>query len=154
MNGVRQLARIFSLALFLSLSACASQPKPTVARVTFDVQPGVNPDTRGRASPIVVRMYELTSLTAFDSADFFSVYERDKETLAGELVAREEFQLLPAEKRQFERRLQLTTRYVGVVAAFRDLERSQWRATVAVPAGASIAVGIRLDQGKISITAR
>src|ERR1700680_2089380 len=117
------------LAILLGLSACASPPpppKPTTITAALDAHANVNPDARGRPSPVVVRFYELKSLAAFDAADFFSMFDRDKETLGAELVAREEFNLRPGEKRPLARTLQLDTRYIGVVAAFRDLERSQW----------------------------
>jgi predicted component of type VI protein secretion system len=36
-------------------------------------------------------------------------------------------------RQKFNRPLNLDTRYVGVVAAFRDLENAQWKAFTAVP---------------------
>ena len=118
----------FSLALVaLVLAACASAPpppKPTILQITLDVAANVNPDAHGRPSPVVVRLYELKSLAVFGSTDFFSLDERGKETLGPELVTLEEFQLAPGTKRQFERKPQGETQYIGVAAAFRDLERS------------------------------
>ena len=114
----------------------------------------MNPDSRGRPSPVVLRFYELKSLAAFNSADFFGLYERDKETLGPELVAREEFQLLPGDKKQFQRQVQPDTRYVGVLAAFRDLERATWRASAPVPANQTTPLMVTLDGNKVSVSAR
>ena len=35
---------------------------------------------------MVVRVYELKALAAFDSADFFSLFEKEGETLSGNLI--------------------------------------------------------------------
>jgi type VI secretion system protein VasD len=155
MNSKRFFLRILFLTLpALLLASCASVKPPTVVQLAIDVDAGVNPDSRGRASPLMVRYFELRSLAAFDGADFFSLFERDKETLGAELVAREEFQLQPKEQRKLERTLQPDTRYVGVVAAYRDLERATWRAAVAVTPEKVNPVTIRLDARKVTMTLR
>ncbi len=140
-----------------ALAGCASPPKPpppTVVQATIEVAPNVNPDSRGRASPVVVKVFELKTLATFNSADFFSLFEKDKETLAAELMGRDELQLKPKETRKFERTLQPDTRYIGVVAGFRDLERANWRASVAVPLQQTTPVTIRLDARSISVSAK
>jgi len=95
--------------------------------------------------------YALEQISAtFNAADFFSLYERDKETLGADVLAREEFQLMPGDKRQFQRPTQADTRFVAVVAAFRDLERAQWRAASAVPLNQTTPIVIKLDGSKVS----
>lgn len=139
------------------IAGCASPPKPpppTVIKVNVEVIAGVNPDANGRPSPVVMKFFELKSLAAFESADFFSLFEKDKETLGAESVAREEIQLQPQENRKFERELQPDTRFIGVVAAFRDLERAKWRAALAVPAHKTTPVTIRIDARSVSLTAQ
>jgi type VI secretion system protein VasD len=136
------------------MSGCASPPpppKPTIIQATIDVRASTNPDAKGRPSPIVLRFYELKSLAAFMSSDFFSLYDRDKETLAAELVAREEFQLTPGKSQQFERKLQPETTHIAVVAAFRDLERAQWRASMPVVPQQTTPVVIRLEGSTVSV---
>jgi len=121
-----RFTRWMVLAFLLLIAGCG----PAV--ISMNVKDVVNPDIHGRPSPVVVRIYELKSLTAFNGADFFSLYEKEKETLGAELLARQEYFLRPGDKLEFKRKLQDDTRYVAVVAAFRDLEHSQWRSSVAV----------------------
>jgi type VI secretion system protein VasD len=142
------------MLLALALAGCAGAPKPTVVQAAIQAGAKVNPDARGRSSPVILRFYELKSLAAFSQADFFSLYERDKETLGAELVAREEFQIMPGEKKELTRVLQMDTRYIGVVAAFRDVERGEWRAQTPVPAGSKASMVIQLDGSKVGIAAR
>ena len=59
---------------------------------------------------------------------------------------------MPADKRTFTRQLQPDTRYIGVVAAFRDLEQSQWRAAAPVPAGRTVPLVIQLEGKKIFLS--
>lgn len=141
----------------LFLAGCAGAPKPpppTVIQLSLAVGSDANPDSRGRASPVIVRLFELKSRAAFDSADFFSLYEKDQSTLGSEMVAREEFQLKPMEMRQIERTLQPDTRHIGVVAAFRDLERAIWRSATVVPLNKTSAVQLRIEGRSITINAK
>jgi len=155
-------ARFLLPAVFLTgLFACASAPPPpppppppTVLQATIIVLPNVNPDARGRPSPVVFRFYELKALAAFTTADFFALLDKDKEILGAELVAREEFQLMPGEQRKLERKVQADTRYIGAIAAFRDLERAQWRATMTVIPQRTSTVEIKLDGSKVTIESR
>jgi len=106
----------------------------------------VNPDTRKRASPIVIRVYELKSSASFDAADFLSLYERDQATLAAEMGSREEFVLGPGESKPWEKVAGDGVRFIGVIAAFRDIERARWKAKVPVKANARNVITIRADE--------
>ena len=69
-------------------------------------------------------------------------------------MAREELQLQPKENRKIERKLPAESRYIGVVASFRDLERATWRAAVAIPPEKVTNLTIRFDARSVGITAR
>ena len=125
--------------------------KPSVAEMSFVVGPDVNPDVTGRPSPVIVRTYELKSATAFNSSDFFAMFERDRETLGADLVARDEWALMPGNNRQALKNLQRDTRYVGVVAAFRDVERARWRAATFVYPNQTTRMEIRLERNEVNI---
>jgi len=156
------LTRIAVVALAALLASCfggkpvapPAAPPPSASRLkaTIDVADSVNPDARGRPSPIVVKVYELKAPTTFNGADFFSLFERDRETLGGDLVAVEEIQLLPGEKRAYERVLQAGTRNFGVLAAFRAVETAQWRATLPIEANRSNRVLIKLEGTRCTIS--
>lgn len=110
-----------------SLVGCASAPKPVVVKMTLQASADVNPDQRGRPSPVSVKLFELKSLAAFEKADFFSLFDRERETLGAELVGRDELVLKPGDRVVQERKLAPDVQFIGVLAGFRDLERSQWR---------------------------
>jgi type VI secretion system protein VasD len=121
--------------VLLALAACAGAPKPpppTQVAATIQASPQVNPSTSKRPSPVLVRVYELKTVAAFNSADFMSLYQRDKEQLGGDLVSKEEFTLAPGESRSFAKVLAPETRFLGVLAAYRDVEHAKWRSVVPV----------------------
>jgi type VI secretion system protein VasD len=95
----------------------------------------VNPDIHGRPSPVTVRLYEFKSSAQFIAADFMALFDQDKTVLAGDIVVREEFVLRPGETKTIAKLLAPETLSVGVMAAFRDLERARWRDVVVLSAG-------------------
>jgi type VI secretion system protein VasD len=137
--------RISLLGLGLGLVvACATAPP--LLQGSIKAAPTTNPDGRGRPSPIVVRVYELRALGAFNNADFFSLFEKEAETLGAELVGREEYTVQPSESKPYQRQLQPDTKFIGVAAAFRDLENSRWRQSAAVPASREVTLSVALDK--------
>jgi type VI secretion system protein VasD len=100
-----------------------------------------------------LRVYELKNATAFNSADFVALYERDKAELAADIVSREEIILQPGETRPVAAKtLALEVRFIAVMGAFRDLERSQWRSVAAVLPGQKQRIVIRADGLAVSVT--
>jgi type VI secretion system protein VasD len=125
------------------LVACASGPKPTQVAGAIEVSAEANPSPSGRPSPLQVRVYELKSAAAFNSADFMSLYERDAATLGPEMVAREEFVLSPGASRPYTKTLAPDTRFLGFVAAYRDLDHAKWRTTLPIQPGKSQKIVVR-----------
>ncbi|MBT2337562.1 MULTISPECIES: type VI secretion system lipoprotein TssJ [Pseudomonas] len=142
-----------AFATTLLLSGCASwspfsaMTKLNLALTTSDE---LNPDLNGRPSPLVVRLFELKHPVAFENTDFFSLYERARETLAADLVASEELELRPGES--VELRLSLTGdgRYLGMLAAYRDLPHTRWRYTLPVAGGQLTEANLSLDRTGIT----
>ncbi|WP_342113431.1 type VI secretion system lipoprotein TssJ [Pseudoduganella sp. OTU4001] len=141
------------VALAAMLCSCAAPPKkPSVAQANITVAADVNPDARGRPSPVVIRLYELKALGGFQNGDFFSLFERGKEVLGADVLASEEMVLRPGDKKRMDRQLQPDTRFVAAVAAFRDLDRAVWRASVAIAPNQTVPITINLKTREISIT--
>jgi len=136
----------------LVAAGCASAPKPTKVSGSVEASATINPSTSQRPSPLLLRVYELKSPTAFNAADFMSLYQRDQAELAADLVAREELTLAPGESRPLSKMLSPDTRYIGVVAAFRDLEHARWRSIAVVEPGKSKKVVIRADALSVAVT--
>lgn len=92
----------------------------------------INPDSNGRPSPVVVYVFELTSNPLFESQDFFSIYEESEKVLGPDLVNKYEISLTPGQKETYQASMSPKTEYLGIVAAFRDIENSNWRQVIEV----------------------
>ena len=148
----RQLMTLAASASVAAIAGCAAKPPPpTLLKAQLSAQANVNPDARNRPSPVTVRVYALKARAAFDNADFFALYERDKETLGADLVEKDEFQMKPGENRSLDKLLAPEIAYLGVFAAFRDLERAQWRAVVTLVPRTINVLQIRLEQSNVTI---
>jgi type VI secretion system protein VasD len=131
--------------------APAAVVAPSTVELSFFVSTDVNPDASGRASPVIVRIYELRSVAAFNATDFFSLFDKEKDVLGGELLVRDELPLMPGGTPQAIKNLRSETRYLGIVAAFRDIERARWRASTPVLRNQATRMDVKLDQSQVSI---
>jgi type VI secretion system protein VasD len=140
------------------LAACAAKPPPppivTPVAMTLVAGADANPDARGRASPLTVRVYALKTSGAFEAADFFSLFEKDQATLGAEMVQREEVLLRPGDSRKLEMTLAADVKAIGVMAAFRDLERARWREVRVVEPGKALNWNVGFGARQIRIEAK
>jgi type VI secretion system protein VasD len=129
------LFRAAALACVLALAACSSSPPPqTGIKVNLVASPQINPNSAHQPSPVVVRVYELKNLDQFSAADFFQLYDTDKQYLAQDLISRREVEVKPGETVTVEAGGpdSAATRFVGVVAAYSDIQVATWRASVPI----------------------
>lgn len=105
----------------------------------------LNPDANGRASPVVLRLYELKSAAQFGSADFLLLFDQDRAALASDIVTREEFVMRPGESKSISKPLAPETKAIAVMAAFRDVERARWRAVSMLTPGKDNVVTVVID---------
>ncbi|HMD73040.1 MAG TPA: type VI secretion system lipoprotein TssJ [Steroidobacteraceae bacterium] len=130
MRTFRAMPIALVLAACTMFAACASAPKPQPVNVKLNivVSADVNPDAQNRPSPIVVRIYQLKDDAAFKDADFFALYDKEEATLAASLGSRAEYELAPGESRSVDYSVSPDTRFIGVIAAYRNIRDAQWRA--------------------------
>jgi type VI secretion system protein VasD len=156
LKGLRRQALMAVCAVGMAFVAgCSSTPKPVVSSIQVNVSAAgdVNPDSRRRASPVTVRLYAMKSAAPFESADFFSLFEKDTATLGAELVQREEMLLRPGEQKALPLKFGPEVKAIAVMAAFRDLERSRWRAVHVVEVGKAMDLAVNLTGSQIGLQA-
>ena len=153
---MRQRPGPLNWILFVACAAllwgCASGTKPTSVDIQLTGDATVNPDSRNRPSPVMVRIYELKTPATFESADFFSLFDKDRETLAADMNTRDEFVLQPGQTLSLKREAKPDTRFIAVLAAYRDLERSRWRAVTALSPGKSQVVKITAGARAVEVS--
>jgi len=157
--GDRQrFARLGILLWLVGAAGCSSPPPPkpitTPVAMTLVAGADANPDARGRASPLTVRVYALKTSGAFESADFFTLFEKDQATLGAEMVQREEFLLRPGDSKKLELSLAPDVKSIGLMAAYRDLERARWREVRAIDVGKTVMLDVNFGARQIRVDAK
>ena len=119
--------KFFMAACGVFLSACSSTPDPTLLDLTMTADADLNPDLTSRPSPMVVKLVELKSHTAFGNADYFALAGNTKNTLGPDYVAEEVLPVRPGESKTLKLRLHPGSRFIGVIAEYRALDKAVWR---------------------------
>jgi type VI secretion system protein VasD len=129
--------------------ALEDDPPKVVIRIKTDSD--VNPDETGRASPIVLRIYELKSDDVFNNADFFALYEEDTTILGDDMTARDEMKMPPDELIEIEKELDMEVRHIGVLAAYRQLDDAVWRGSIDTPPDETTYIDITVGRLTLSV---
>jgi type VI secretion system protein VasD len=128
----RLLLALPALAV-LPLAACTTAPRRTVPvtlSLEFKVGIEANPDPSGRPSPVLLSVYKLRKFEAFRALDYFSLSAAEDHA---EYRLEEAFSMQPGADGQRSYTLEPEEIGFGVVAAYRDIERSQWRVSAELP---------------------
>ncbi|OYD21101.1 type VI secretion system lipoprotein TssJ [Oceanimonas baumannii] len=138
----------FFFALCLAMAGCSHQPHHALLDLSLVASEEQNPDVNGRPSPMIIKLMELKSASAFNNGDFFALYGAAADTLGTDLVAMESLAVRPGETVKLQLRLKPDSRYVGVVAAYRDLDGDNWRYLLPLKQGKQnvIELGLTEDQ--------
>lgn len=142
-------------AVALCLAACggSAKPKPVPPTKASLVAAGdVNPDSSGRPSPVVVRLYQLKEESALDNAAYFALSDKEQETLGATLISREEYELKPGETRTLELKIAPEAHYLAAVAGYRDINNTKWKTLL--PAGQKLkTVTVNVGKSEIALVA-
>ena len=142
-------ALVVILALFcMSLTAGCSKPRVELAVAS---QPNVNPDHSSRPSPVLVKIYELRNDLAFKQAEFTTLFDTPLQVLGADLIATDELVFIPGEARRVAYHPNPNTRFVGIVAGFRQMDRALWRVIKPVDPEEENWVAIELNDATILV---
>jgi len=124
-----------ALGIAAALSGCAGPRPLTPAPYTIEISadPGINLDRQDRATPVQMRLFELKNSSHFESIDFYSLYEKDEQALGGDVLSKEQLILQPGQHVTLSRKANVDARVLGVYVAFKNIERSSWRAVTPLP---------------------
>lgn len=159
MRGIVGRLTMLGMVFALIAGCGASGPKPDVSiRGSITAVDSVNPNSSGRASPLRIHIFELAAIDQFNAAEYFDLTDDPQGTLGTDLLDVEPILVTPGESRPYNAEYDPETRFIGVVAGYREIHQATWRATVEMP-GRSImnmmqrgSVVIRADRLAISVT--
>ena len=140
------MTRLATLALFSALALLGGCSGLTKVDLSLESSNKLNPDLNGRPSPVVLHLLELKHPVAFENADFFSIYQHPRETLTPDFVRLEELELRPGERRNVKFSVTEDSRYLGILAAYRDLSGGEWQTVIPLRAKKKHNVSLYLDE--------
>lgn len=144
------------LLLMLGCAETPEQPAPlppTQVDLKIESAPMINPDTDGKAAPVLLRVYELREQSSFNGADFFALFDKEQATLAADLVRKQELLIKPGENKAIHIEPAADTRSLGFFAAFRKLDNAQWRAVAPVVAHQNNTVTLKIKGNTLAADA-
>ncbi|WP_170107082.1 type VI secretion system lipoprotein TssJ [Roseibium marinum] len=126
----RNFLEVSGVSLLAALTACSRVPPPTPIKLQLQADEFTNPNENGDPAPVVVRVYQLKEITAFQNADYFELADDDNKVLGGDLIGVQEFELTPGATKDYNRDVSSEATHIGVVASFRDINSAQWRDSI------------------------
>jgi type VI secretion system protein VasD len=102
-----------------------------VLNIDLTARASLNPDEANRACSVAVRVYQLKDRQNFDSASYDELLKHDKTTLAQDLQDTLGVVVNPGGAASLSQPLQPETRYVAIVAFYRDATNDRsWRRVI------------------------
>lgn len=130
------MSKLFTLFAVLLLSGCAHSHLQS-AGVSMTAVKYLNPDVNGRAAPIMVSFYELTSPLEFKHAQYSALEDNAEAVLQNTLVDKRSVELQPDQSQRYSLDIPANVRYIGVTAGYRQIETATWRKIVLLPQSVS-----------------
>jgi type VI secretion system protein VasD len=148
---------ILAIAVVLLMAGCSKPsppPPPTVVKLQTSAALDTNLTPDGQGAPVLTRIYQLGSKSAFDSAEFFPLYKTDAATLGPDLVKKEEFLLIPGGSKAIELMPADAVHAIGVFGAFADFQNVKWRASADIPAHQTTTIIVTMERTGVKLVAK
>lgn len=131
----------------LTLVGCAAVAKLDVNSVSY-----LNPDIDGKASPVMVTVYQLKNSYNFSQADYQSLTSNAAKVLGEDIIDKNSFPVKPAANFTFSEKVYPNTKFIGVVAAYRDPDSVSWHKVVKLKkVGGSVKIHLNLESAGITV---
>lgn len=136
----------------LSIVLMACQPK---ANFSVKAAHYLNPDIDGRASPVLITVYQLKNGYTFEQADYDALMSNSASLLGSDLIDKNSFEIRPATHISVSENLYPDTRYIGVVAAYRSADIANWHRVIKLKnPGHSLSMDLSLEAQGLSVKVR
>ena len=130
----KTFATLLVIVASFTLASCAAKPPEDVQiKGSIETVATVNPDSLGRPSPLQIKIFQLGAKDKFEAADYFALAEASEATLGADMLGVQAMMLSPGERKPYEGEFDPATRFIGVIAGYREIHQAQWRAIVEMP---------------------
>ena len=120
------------MGLVCAITACTS----ISSKITSATN--INPDINKDPSPVALSIFELNDVSAFQRADFFTLYSNATEGLGHALLYQKNLVVIPGQTLTVDIPYVKGAHFVGYIAAYRNLKHIAWKGHVGIhPKGIS-----------------
>ena len=126
---IRLLILLITSLLIIS---CASN-NGTEVHIDMQTAKYLNPDLTGKPSPIVLNFYELKTPFSFKQASYNSLTNNPGSVLGSNLIDKQSIELRPGSKHKMTQWVSLNSHYMGITAAYRNIDKAIWRKVIKIP---------------------
>lgn len=137
---------ILLASLSLILAGCAGYNAKMIGAKN------INPDINGDPSPIAISIFELSDATDFSQASFMKLYSMPEKTLGTSLLAQKNVMLRPGETLTLNLPVIKTAYYLGVVAAYRNIDTVNWQLLVPIHNRSAMGQNFTITVGENGVT--
>ena len=96
-------------------------------------------------------LYQLKEPSAFNAANFFDLYDKPQSTLGQDYLGAQRVYVKPGQKFGLSFPVQAGTKYIGVVAAYQNIQHAQWRTVVKLNSSSGTeSIWVNLDSLAVS----
>jgi type VI secretion system protein VasD len=138
------------------LTACSVFPSKSnkYAKINTQAVSYLNPDVNGRPSPLVVTIYQLKNAYKFKQADYESLAINSAKVLGGDLIDQSSIEIRPGTKNTVQLTLSPHTDYLGIMAAYRNINNGVWHKAIKLSDGVGSHTKVQIDLESQGFAAR
>ncbi len=127
----------FTWLLMIALNSLLMGCGPSLPQANLAIQSAqyLNPDVNGRPSPVEVTFYELSSASRFKHASYYSLSSNAGKVLGNDLIDVQTMEVRPGQTQKVTQTLSPNTHYIGLTAAYRNLDQDRWKTAIKIPNG-------------------
>jgi type VI secretion system protein VasD len=145
-----RLAAGGAAALVAACSSPPPPPPPTIVALNIKATSAINPGVDGKPAPVMLRIYQLGAAGTFEKADFFQLNDKDQALLGADMLGKDQAVLTPGDSKAMQFEVKPGTRFIGITAAYRDIDKATWRVDVPVPANQTTNIAVGVDKLTLS----
>ena len=139
------------MGIALSLANCA-HVDGTKAQYNIQSANYLNPDINGNAAPLVLSIYQLKNPGNFSQLDFNQITNNAGDVLNNILVDMESIVIPPNYHHVINQRISTSAHYIGITAAYRNIDSASWRKVIRIPDNAKkVTLEIHLESQNLII---
>jgi type VI secretion system protein VasD len=124
---------------------------PTIVNLEIGTSFDLNADSKGKGTPVMLRVYELREISSFNSSGFLTLFNYDQAVLGTDMGRKQELLLQPGEGRNLNLYPDDTMHYLGFFAAFRQLDTAQWRVVTIIQANITQTINVTLTNNRLVV---